>query len=157
MVDPGRARGQERVAGGGGRRAARLDKGSGGAWSHRMRRGARHWRPRQRQSFQQSARRSGGGYQLLEGATRRDLHLYGRTPELDRAWTRAGGAAEGYQAQSEEEAGGDLIIPLFFSRRSLSRPLHHIANWRPAILPRLASKRSPPPPAPCLGWAPASG
>src|SRR6266403_4842334 len=86
-----------------------------------MRRRARHWRTRQCQFFQQSARRSCGGCQLLEGATRRDLHLYGRTPELDRAWTRAGGTAEGCQAQSKEEAGGDLIIPLFLAGRSAGR------------------------------------
>ena len=67
MAPPPATWGRQRVDRRGRRRAAPHHHGNGRAGSYRMRRGARHWRARQRQSLQQSARRPGRGGQLFAG------------------------------------------------------------------------------------------
>ena len=83
-----------------GRAGRAHDDGNGGARSYRMRRRARHRRARQRQPLQQSARRPAWRSSPIAGAARRNLHLHGRTPDLDRARAAAGGAAEGGKSKS---------------------------------------------------------
>ncbi len=60
------------------------------------------------------ARRPGGGHHLFAGPARRNLHLHGRTPDFDRAWAGAGGAAEGRKIEGQEKTGGDLMVAARF-------------------------------------------
>ncbi len=59
-----------------------------------------------------AARRPGGGRQFLAGTARRNLYLYVRAADVDRAWVRSGGGAEDRQAEDEKEAGRDLIASI---------------------------------------------
>ena len=98
----------QRLGRGSRRLAAANDHGNGGAWSHRMRRRARHWLTWQRQSVEQWAWRSGGGHQLYARPARRNLYLHGWTADIDRARAWRGGTAQARKV--EEEAGGDLNL-----------------------------------------------
>ena len=94
------------------------------------------------------------------GPARRHLHLHGGTPDLDRARRRAGGAAESGKPKPKKKPADvtcrDLVSIAFSAEAralgldpAISRPLRHIANWPPAILPRRAAARFRRRRAPC--------
>ena len=89
--------------------AAAADRRQCRTRAHRMRRRARHRRPRQCEPVQRAGRRARCGRDLVARSARRHLYLQFRAPDVGRARPGCCAGAEARKAEEEAEEAGDNL------------------------------------------------